>query len=237
MDGTLGSQTAWMLDGSGVVITSGEELAEIVRAGAEAGWPVGVHAIGDRANREALDAFERTRDALAAARAAPADRARAVPRAGGRRRASRELGVAVSVQFTPRALRRAISPKRFWPDKLDGHVLVPLARSTPARSSRTAPTRRSRSSTRGPASSPASSDHWRERPAAHARAGAARDVRRAGLALARRAHARHARPRPLADLVVLDRDPFACEPEELPEVQVVATMVAGRWVHNPPPWD
>ena len=40
----------------------------------------------------------------------------------------------------------------------------------------------------------------------------------------------------LADLVVLDRDPFTCEPEELREVQVVATMVGGRWVHNPPPW-
>jgi len=23
---------------------------------------------------------------------------------------------------------------------------------------------------------------------------------------------------------------------ELPEVQVVATMVGGRWVHNPAPW-
>jgi predicted amidohydrolase YtcJ len=40
----------------------------------------------------------------------------------------------------------------------------------------------------------------------------------------------------LADLVVLDRDPFTCEPEELRELQVVATMVGGRWVHNPPPW-
>ena len=38
MDGTLGSQTAWMLDGSGVRITSAEELAEIVRrAAAQAG--------------------------------------------------------------------------------------------------------------------------------------------------------------------------------------------------------
>jgi predicted amidohydrolase YtcJ len=36
---------------------------------------------------------------------------------------------------------------------------------------------------------------------------------------------------------VLDRDPFACEPEELGQVAVVATMVAGRWVHNGPPWD
>jgi predicted amidohydrolase YtcJ len=41
----------------------------------------------------------------------------------------------------------------------------------------------------------------------------------------------------LADLVVLDRDPVTTPPEELPEVQVVATMVGGRWVHNPPPWD
>ena len=35
---------------------------------------------------------------------------------------------------------------------------------------------------------------------------------------------------------VLDRDPLACEPDELGEVEVVATMVGGRWVHNPPPW-
>jgi len=41
----------------------------------------------------------------------------------------------------------------------------------------------------------------------------------------------------LADLVVLDRDPVAVPPDELPDVQVVATMVGGRWVHNPPPWD
>src|SRR5436305_3480900 len=62
MDGTLGSQTAWMDDGSGVVITSGEELEELIRTGAEAGWPLGVHAIGDGANKAALDAFERTQD-------------------------------------------------------------------------------------------------------------------------------------------------------------------------------
>ena len=63
MDGTLGSQTALMLDGSGVEITSREELEEIILRGAEAGWPVAVHAIGDRANRNALDAFEATRHA------------------------------------------------------------------------------------------------------------------------------------------------------------------------------
>ena len=40
----------------------------------------------------------------------------------------------------------------------------------------------------------------------------------------------------LADLVVLDRDPLACEPGELAEVRVVATMLGGAWTHNPPPW-
>ncbi len=44
-------------------------------------------------------------------------------------------------------------------------------------------------------------------------------------------------PGRLADLVVLDRDPFECPPEELRDVGVVATMAGGRWVHNPPPWD
>jgi predicted amidohydrolase YtcJ len=41
----------------------------------------------------------------------------------------------------------------------------------------------------------------------------------------------------LADLVVLDRDPVTCPTEEIAELAVVATMVGGRWVHNPPPWD
>ncbi len=61
MDGALGSQTARLLDGSGVEITTQEELAEIVLRAARAGWPVAVHAIGDAANRAALNAFEETR--------------------------------------------------------------------------------------------------------------------------------------------------------------------------------
>jgi predicted amidohydrolase YtcJ len=44
-------------------------------------------------------------------------------------------------------------------------------------------------------------------------------------------------PGQLADLVVLDRDPLEIPPEELPDVRVVATMAGGRWVHNPPAWD
>jgi predicted amidohydrolase YtcJ len=39
-----------------------------------------------------------------------------------------------------------------------------------------------------------------------------------------------------ADLVVLDGDPFDCPPERIASIGVVATMVAGRWVHGRPPW-
>src|SRR5262245_21819861 len=99
MDGTLGSQTAWMLDGSGVRITSGEELAEIVGRGARAGWPVAVHAIGNRANREALDAFAATKDEWAPRGLRPRiEHAQCLDPADLPRYA--EIGVACSVQFS-----------------------------------------------------------------------------------------------------------------------------------------
>ena len=118
MDGTLGSQTALMLDGSGVEITSREELEEIIRAAAAVGWPVAVHAIGDRANRNALDAFEATQEAWKplglrhriehAQCLDPAD----VPRFA-------ELGIACSVQLSHAPSDRDLA-ERFWGDRLDG---------------------------------------------------------------------------------------------------------------------
>jgi len=231
MDGTLGSRTAWMLDGSGVRITSGEQLAEIIRAGAAAGWPVGVHAIGDRANREALDAFEQTREVWQplglrqriehAQCLAPEDVARFAA-----------LGVAVSAQFTHAPSDEELA-KRFWPDKLEqaysfrslldsGALLAngsdaPVEELDPWAGVVAAVER-----------------HWREdqrltlEQALHATCVAptwlSHDERTRGTLVPGRS----------ADLVVLDRDPFE---GDLGDVRVVATMVAGRWVHNPPPWD
>jgi len=40
------------------------------------------------------------------------------------------------------------------------------------------------------------------------------------------------RPGMQADLVVLNRDPVACPPEELPALRVEATMVGGRWTYE-----
>lgn len=64
-DGALGSQTAFMLeplegqpDNYGVAVIPPEELRELVRKALKAGLAPAVHAIGDRANREALDIYE-----------------------------------------------------------------------------------------------------------------------------------------------------------------------------------
>jgi predicted amidohydrolase YtcJ len=240
MDGTLGSQTALMLDGSGVRITSGEQLAEIIRAGAAWGWPVSVHAIGDLANREALDAFEATREVWQPLGLRHrVEHAQCVALEDLARFAA--IGVACSVQFTHAPSDRDLA-ERFWADRLDGtyafrslwnsgalvangsdapvEELDPLAgiRAGVLRTLDGRPAWRPQESltveqalqatTVGPA--------W-----------LAGDERRRGRLL----------PGFLADLVVLDRDPVKTPPEELHEITVVATMVGGRWVHNPPPWD
>jgi predicted amidohydrolase YtcJ len=64
-DGTLGSQTAAMLEdfegnpgNRGILTLPEQEMKETVRAAAEAGVSIAIHAIGDRAARVALDAIE-----------------------------------------------------------------------------------------------------------------------------------------------------------------------------------
>ncbi|BAS29141.1 amidohydrolase [Limnochorda pilosa] len=66
-DGSLGSQTAALLDPyqgreadgyRGVVVTEADELEDLVARATQAGLAAAIHAIGDRANRMALDALE-----------------------------------------------------------------------------------------------------------------------------------------------------------------------------------
>lgn len=58
LDGSLGSRTAEMLDGSGVPVLPQDELVDLVRRAAAAELNVCLHAIGDGAVRRALDALE-----------------------------------------------------------------------------------------------------------------------------------------------------------------------------------
>jgi predicted amidohydrolase YtcJ len=58
LDGSLGSRTALMLDGSGLSLLPPSELADLARRCAAAGLNICLHAIGDAAVRRALDALE-----------------------------------------------------------------------------------------------------------------------------------------------------------------------------------
>jgi predicted amidohydrolase YtcJ len=240
MDGTLGSQTAWMLDGSGVVITSGEELREIVSRAARAGWPVGVHAIGDRANREALDAFEATREEWAprGLRQRIEHAQCLAPEDVGRFAA---LGVTCSVQFSHAPSDRDLA-ERFWGERTDGAYAFRslwdsgalVANGSDAPVEELDPLAGIRA---GVLRTIDEREAWHpEQRVTVEEALLATTVNPAWLAGDERRRGRLV-PGYLADLVVLTRDPLECPPDELESVDVVATMVGGRWTHNPPPWD
>ncbi len=66
-DGALGSHGAWLLEpyadmpsSTGLPTTPPEEIERLARLAIESGYQVNTHAIGDRANREVLDLYERT---------------------------------------------------------------------------------------------------------------------------------------------------------------------------------
>src|SRR5258708_14724398 len=63
LDGSLGSRTAEMLDGSGTVRLTQPDLEELIERCARAELNVCLHAIGDGAVRRALDALAPHRDA------------------------------------------------------------------------------------------------------------------------------------------------------------------------------
>jgi predicted amidohydrolase YtcJ len=233
MDGTLGSQTALMLDGSGVEITSREELAEIVRRGSRAGWPVAVHAIGDLANRNALDAFEETRAEWQplglrhriehAQCLAPEDVGRFA-----------EIGVAASVQFSHAPSDREFA-ERFWPDRLGGAYAYRSLLDSGALVANGSDAPIEELDPWAGVCAGVLRDWRPEQAVTVAEALAATTVAPAWLTGDERRRGKLL-PGYVADLVVLDRDPLELPAEELPDVQVVATMVGGRWTHNPPPW-
>jgi hypothetical protein len=240
LDGTLGSRTALMLDGSGVEIVGYEKFVHIVRRSARAGFPVAVHAIGDLANRRALDAYEETQEEWRprglrqriehAQLLAPEDVGRFA-----------ELGVAASVQFSHAPSDRDLADA-FWDGKTDGayafRSLIDsgalVANGSDAPVEELDPLLGIRA---GVMRSLDERGAWHPEQAVtveqalHATCVAPAwltgDERRRGKLL----------PGYLADLVVLDRDPLDCPVEELVEIEVAATMLGGRWVHNPPPWD
>jgi hypothetical protein len=199
-----------------------------------------VHAIGDRANRDALDAFEETRSEWA-----PRGLRQRIEHAqlldGADLRRFAALGVAASVQFSHAPSDRDLA-ERCWRNRLDGAYAfrslvdsgavvangsdAPIEELDPLAGLRAGVLRTLDERPPWRAEQAVSVEHALAATCL-APAWLAGDERRRGKLL----------PGYLADLVVLDTDPVTCPPEDLEGIQVIATMAGGRWVHNPPPWD
>ncbi len=232
LDGTLGSRTASLVhpltDGTtGTDLTTRDELLEIVHEATEGGLQVAVHAIGDQANRLALDVFAETRSLWEGRVAAPRiEHAQLVHPDDVRRFA--EIGVTASVQPTHATSDRDVA------DELWGHL---PSLSYPWRALLD-------SGARLELGSDAPIEPLAPLAAVHAAVNRTLDDRpaweRIGALTVPEAIAAsiadHLAPGRPADLVVLDDDPFTCSPRRLRHIAVVATMVGGRWVYGRPPW-
>jgi len=245
-DGALGSRTAYMLapyegesDYCGVSTATPEHLREVVDKAARAGLPAFIHAIGDRANREALDAVEASREAGVGLHLRHRiEHAQLLDPADVGRFAA--LGVVASMQPIHATQDMLIADKH-WGSRSagayafrslldDGAVLAfgsdcPVEDLSPLVGIHAAVTRRRADGSSGP-------EGWypeqrltveeavRAYTIGPAYAGG-EEVSRGSLA-----------PGKLADLVVLSQDIFAVDPMAILETDVVATLVGGEFVYG-----
>lgn len=244
-DGSLGARTAWMLapfegepGNTGMYLTPPAEVAAVIGKAHRHGLAISIHAIGDRANREVLDIFEET---LARGSENPPSLPHRIehvqtiqpadlPRLAG-------LGLTASVQPIHCA-DDMVNTDRLWGargantyafrDLLDGGALLafgsdaPVADPNPWLGIHAAVTRQRVDGY------PAGGWYPRQRLTV---AEAVRAYTLDAAAAVGQAHQQgRIAPGYLADLIVLDRDPFTCDPAAIPETQVGMVMVGGRVV-------
>ena len=249
MDGALGPHTAAMFqpyigesDNRGILNMDGEELFEHGRKAAQAGLGLTVHAIGDRANHEVLNAYEQLRTYESENRL-PHYRHRIehvqvihpddAPRLG-------RLNVIASMQPI-HATSDMLMADQFWGERsrlayamktqLDFGARLALGSDAPVESPN--PFRGLHAAvTRRRADGSPSADGWY--PEQKLSLSQAWEGYTVGPAYAAGMENRLGRLAPghLADLIVLEQDPFDCDPDELPGMRSSATMVAGEWVHQ-----
>jgi len=247
MDGALGPRTAAMFqpyanepDNRGILNMDSEQLYEIGRQAVETGLSLAVHAIGDRANHEVLDAFEQLR---------AYEREKNLPRFRHRiehvqilhpddARRLGKLGIIASMQPI-HATSDMPAADKFWGERSalayawrtqlsNGAVLAfgsdaPVESPNPFLGLHAAVTRRradGRPSPQGwyPEQRLSLLEAWQGFTAGAAHAGGMEN-RLGKLSTGF-----------YADLIVLEKDPFTCEPDELLKMQSSATMVNGAWV-------
>jgi predicted amidohydrolase YtcJ len=247
MDGALGPHTAAMFqpyageeNNRGILNMDGEELFEHGRKAAQVGLGMTVHAIGDRANHEVLNAYEHLRNyenenhlphlrhRIEHVQVLHPDDA---PRLG-------RLNVVASMQPI-HATSDMLMADQFWGERarlayamktqLDFGAPLALGSDAPVEvpnpflGIHAAVTRRRADG------SPSAEGWYPEQKLSMAEAWSGYTL---GAAYAAYMEDRLGRlaPNHLADLIVLEKDPFTCNPNELLTLQSSATMVAGEWV-------
>jgi hypothetical protein len=247
MDGALGPRTAAMFqpyltesENCGVLNMDGEELFELGRQAADGGLGMTVHAIGDRANHEVLNAYEQLR-AYETKKGLPHLRHRIEhvqllhPDDAAR---LAQLNVVASMQPIHATSDMAMADKYWggrsalayaWRTQLDAGAHLAFGSDAPVESPNpfwgihAAVTRRRADGSPNPAG-------WH--PEQRLTMQEALEGFTTGAAYAAYAEDRLGKlvPGYLADLIVLDKDPFACDPMEVKDLGSSATMVGGDWV-------
>ncbi len=246
MDGALGPRTAAMLrpylgepENRGLLNLDGEELFEIGRRAAESGLSLAVHAIGDRANHEALDGLERLRRYEEENRL-PRLRHRIehvqvihpddAPRLAA-------LGVIASMQPI-HATSDMEMAERYWGARAalayawrtqlqHGARLVfgsdaPVEAPNPFLGLYAAVTRRRADGSPGP-------EGWYPEQRLKVEEALRGFTIGPAYAAGMEAHLGRLSPGYLADMILLEEDPFTCPPERLLHLRPRATMVGGEW--------
>ena len=249
LDGTLGSQTAHMLapfigqpDNTGIAILDDATFTDLAARAAQAGIATAAHAIGDAANRKALDGFQAVRDAQPPQTKPLRQRVEHVqlldPADIGR---FAQVGVIASMQPI-HAMADWETADRYWGTRsangyawralLDAGSRLAFGSDAPIESLNVfagihaAVTRQTEDGRPGggwyPRQRIAVAEAIHAYTAGAAWASGQEDVL-GTLAVGKK-----------ADLIVLDRDPFAVPPPELLAVRVLGTMIEGVWVWQAP---
>jgi predicted amidohydrolase YtcJ len=243
LDGTLGSGTAWMhargdQPARGVALLDREQLEELARDAAAAGFPLLIHAIGDAACTTAVDALAATSEQWSRLHACPRIEHAQVMRIEDMRRCA-ELGIALSIQPSHLLTDRDLA-ERAWADRLDDayawqamveagcRILLgsdaPVEPISPLGALTTATTRDGGAHGLSPSRGPWRVDQCLD-PMDALRACTSWAADATGTA----SWVGRLTPGRVADLVVLSDDPMDVG---WANVEVVATMVHGRWTYG-----
>jgi len=248
-DGALGPRTAAMIqpfegepDNRGILLLDKEQLAEQGRMASEHGLSLAVHAIGDRANHEVLDAFEQIRNYENILETTPLRHRIEHVQLIHPEDADRLARLSIIASMQPiHATSDMLMADRYWGERAQysyawrtqlemGATLAfgsdaPVESPNPFWGLHAAVTRQR------PDGSPGTAGWFPEQKLAFHDALQGFTLG-ASFAAGMEKKTGKLAPGYLADLIVCDIDPFRCEPHQLREITPRATMVGGKWVYR-----